>query len=135
MRPPERDIQSISIVGTVLLGLGLVQLLLTMFVALFGLFAGLASGSNFTKGLLAVALSLLMASTMSSCAIQLQNLKTYSQSQIQSVRLVWTALVLVMALCGIAALWIIPTLTTLAILVILALFTIRPAIIRLSSDR
>jgi hypothetical protein len=136
MHPPERDIQAVRVAGSVLLGVGLIQLLLTMFVALFGLFSGLSSGTaNFAKGLLAVALSLTMASIMSSCAIQMQNLRSYTQSQIQTVRIVWTSLVLVMVLCGLAGLWVLPTLTTLAVLVILILFTIRRPIIRLSSDR
>jgi hypothetical protein len=134
MRSPERDMQSIRLVGTLLLGVGLIQLALTCVVALFGLFAGISTNiGSFSKGLIGVAVSVVMASIISSCAVQLQQLHSFSASKIQSIRLVWTALVLVLALAAIAAAWIAPTLTTLAIVLELALFTIRPAIIRLSS--
>jgi hypothetical protein len=73
-----------------------------------------------------------MASITTSCAISLQRFKVNTQSGIQQIRLVWTTLVLVFAVAGIAALWIDPALTTLTVLLELALFTIRKSIIRLT---
>lgn len=133
MRSPERDMQHIRVVGSFLMGVGLIQLVLTFVVALYGLFSGIgADVSAFAKGAFAVVLSLLMASIMSGCAVQLQRISGFTHSQVQNIRLVWTALVLVMAAAGIAALWVAPPLTTLAVLVLLALFTARGPIIRLS---
>jgi hypothetical protein len=134
MSTPERDMQSIRLVGSLLLGIGLIQLILTLLVALFGLFAGISTNLGaFTRGIIAVALSALMASITSSCAIQMQQFKTYTQSNIQNIRLVWTALILVLIVIAIASAFLAAPLTSLAILMLLALFTIRPAIIRLSS--
>jgi hypothetical protein len=135
MQSPERDMQSIRLVGTVLLGVGLIQLILTLFVALFGLFAGISTNiSSFSRGLIGVAVSIVMASIISACAVQMQQLRSITASKIQSLRLVWTALVLVLALAAVASIWVAPSLTALAVLMELALFTIRPAIIRLSSS-
>ena len=131
----ERDIQAIRAVGTLILGVGLIQLFLTGLLALFGLFSLVPSSSApFLQTVLGILLSLVMASIMSSCGIQLQRLRHYSESGVQEVRLVWTALVIVMALGAIAGLWIEPPLTSLAVLTLIALFAIRPAIIRLSSN-
>jgi hypothetical protein len=133
MRTPERDMQSIRLVGGFLLLVGSIQLVLTLVIALFGLFAGISSDvGSFTRGLLAVTISVLMASITTSCAISLQRFKVNTQSGIQQIRLVWTTLVLVFAVAGIAALWIDPALTTLTVLLELALFTIRKSIIRLT---
>jgi hypothetical protein len=134
MRSPERDMQHIRLVGGFLLGIGLMQLLLTFFIALDGLFSDVPMGAAFDRGALGIFLSLLMASIMSSCAVQLQSLKSFSHAQIQNLRLVWTALVLLMILTGAAGLWLAPPLTTLAVLILLALFSIRGALIRLSGD-
>ncbi|HUD11194.1 MAG TPA: hypothetical protein VMS08_02185 [Candidatus Saccharimonadia bacterium] len=134
MQSPERDMQSIRLVGGVLLGVGLIQLVLTLFIALFALFGGISSNlASFSRSLIGVTVSLVMASVISGCAIQLQQLHTFSQTKIQSIRLVWAGLVLILAMVALAALWVVPTLTTLAILLELSLFAIRPAIIRLSS--
>jgi hypothetical protein len=134
VQSPERDIQHIRLVGGFLFGVGIIQLILTFVVLLWGLFAGIASDvPSFVKGATAVALSLIMASVMSSCAIQMQRIKGLTSAQIQNIRLVWTALVLLMAASGILALWVAPPLTTLSVLVLLALFTARGPIIRLSS--
>jgi hypothetical protein len=133
MRTPERDMQSIRLVGGFLLLVGSIQLVLTLVIALFGLFAGVSSDvGSFSQGLLAVAMSILMASITTSCAISLQRFKVNTHSGIQQVRLLWTTLVLVYVVAGIAALWVNPTLTTLAVLLELALFTIRGSIIRLT---
>lgn len=133
MRSPESDVQHIRLVGGFLLGVGLIQLMLTFLIILYGLFSDIAANvPAFAKGAAAVALSLIMASVMSSCAVQMQRIKVLTSSQIQNIRLVWTALVLLMAVSGIIALWFAPPLTTLSVIVLLALFTARAPIIRLS---
>ena len=47
----------------------------------------------------------------------------------ENLRLVWTALVIMMVFCGVAGLWLVPPLSALAVLMLFALFAVRGSVI------
>jgi len=68
---------------------------------------------------------------MMGCGAGLQSAKAYS-TEIENIRLTWTALVLWMIITCIIAPILIPPLTYLGLLMLVLLFAVRGAIIRLS---
>jgi hypothetical protein len=130
----DRDVQSIKLVGSLCVGLGAVLFLLTALGSLFALFALVSANSgNFFRGVLSAVLGLIMSITLISCGSELQRTKPTGRANLENLRLVWTALVVMMVLCLIAALFLIPPLVGISGLVLFAAFTIRGAIIRLTS--
>jgi succinate dehydrogenase hydrophobic anchor subunit len=127
-----RDIQSIRIVGGLALGIGLVLFFLTALGALFALFAGISSDpARFARGVAAVVLGLLMATTLIGCGSDLQRIKP-DAGGLENLRLVWTALFLMMLICAIASAYVIPPLSLLALIMLLLTWAIRPAVIHLT---
>jgi hypothetical protein len=121
-----RDIQSIRIVGGLALGIGLVLFFLTALGALFALFAGISSDpARFARGVAAVVLGLLMATTLIGCGSDLQRIKP-DAGGLENLRLVWTAFF------AIAAAYVIPPLSLLALIMLLLTWAIRPAVIHLT---
>ncbi len=130
---PDRDIRKVRIVGGLVFGLGLLLIVLTFFIALFGLFSGSVSDPNqLIPGLLGLGLSLVMACSLIACGAELQKIRPYSSAGIESMRLVWTSLVILMFLGGIAGFWLAPPLSSLALIVLIALFLVRGAVVRLT---
>jgi hypothetical protein len=129
---PERDKQIVRTVGSLITGIGAMLLLVTGLATLFALSA-IPTG-NIIPGLVALALALVMASTLMSCGTQLMRLRLLTHEEIHTMRLCWTALLLVMVFGGILAFWIVPPLGLIAAFMVLALLAIRPAVIRLSSS-
>lgn len=130
----DRDLQDVRFVGTLALILGVVMFVLTGLTALLLLLASTtASTGDFLKGALGVLLALVMAASLSGLGGQMQRVRTGFAHELENLRLVWTALVLMMGLCGTAAIWLVPPLFGVAALVLLALLAVRGAVIRLTT--
>jgi hypothetical protein len=130
----QRDINNVRFVGVLALTMGVVLFVLTALTTLFLLFASTtANGGTVEHGALGVALSLVMASTLSSLGGQMQRLRPDFMNDPENLRLVWTALVVMMVIFGLAGLWLVPPLSGLAILMLFALFGIRGSVIRLTN--
>ncbi len=128
---PERDKMKIRIAGAISLGMGFVLLLLTLFTTLFALFSG--PSANYGRALLAFGLTLIIASTLMSCGTQLTRLRLYTGIDVQSMRLNWTALLLVMVIGGLISFWLMPEISDVCVIEIIVLLTVRGAVIRLSA--
>ena len=128
---PQNDMSKIRAVGGLCLAIGLGLFLYSVLLALYSL-ATAAVSHHFAQIWLPIFLDFVMGATLMSCGAQLLNLKSYTSIAIESVRLAWTTMVLGMILTGIAALWILPGLAGVAAFCLLALISIRGAIIRLS---
>jgi hypothetical protein len=129
-----RDIQSIRLVGTLAFGLGVVLLPLTFLAIVLALFSGItATLGGLAKGAAAGALGLVMSSSMMGCGAHLQRVGRLTSVDIENVRLIWTALFIVMLIGGVASFWLAPPLVGLSALVLVALLAVRSAVIRLSS--
>jgi hypothetical protein len=129
----DRDINTVRFVGSLTVGLGIILMLLTALAVLFGLFTGsLVAPAHIVRGLGSAALSIIMSSTMVGCGAQFQRLRLYSNLDTENLRLVWTALVLVMMVSIIAGYFLLPPLSTLAALVLFGAWTIRGAVLRLT---
>jgi len=130
----DRDLQDVRLVGTLALLLGVVLFVLTGLLTMLLLYANAASNTaDFFKGALSVLLALVMGATLSGLGGQMQHVRTGYAHELENLRLVWTAMVLMMALCGTAAIWLIPPLFALAAIMLVALFGIRRAVIRLTA--
>lgn len=130
----QRDIDNVRFVGILSLIMGVVLFILTGLVTLFLLLSAAGtSGGGVVRGALAVALALVMASSLSGLGGELQRLRSDFMHDPENLRRVWTALVIMMVLCGVAGLWLLPPLSALAALLLFALFGIRGAVIRLTS--
>jgi hypothetical protein len=129
----DRDIQQVRIIGTLIAGIGLILMLLTGLTTLFVLFGGAAAtaGNGIVRGGLTILLAFIMSFSLISCGAEIQRVKL-STANIENLRLVWTALIILMALSLGAGLWLAQPLAFLAALVLLTLFSIRGAIIRLT---
>lgn len=129
-----RDLQDVRLVGTLTLLLGVVLFALTGFTALLLLYVGASSNAaGFFKGILGVLLALVMAATLCGLGGQMQHIRTGFAHELENLRLVWTSMVLMMVVCGAAAIWLVPPLFGLAALVLLAMLAIRGAVIRLTT--
>jgi hypothetical protein len=128
----DRDKQKIRLVGGLSLGLGVLLIILTIIITFIELLVSAGRG-DLVRGAVAFAISVVMASTMMGCGTELTRLHVYAASDIYSMRMAWTGLLLVMALCGTLAIWFIPPLTPLAIFIVTLLVLVRPAVIRLSA--
>jgi len=117
----QRDINNVRFVGILALTMGVVLFVLTALATLFLLIAGsTVDGGAVARGTLGVALALVMASSLSGLGGELQRLRPDFMHDPDNLRLVWTALVVMMALCGVAGLWLVPPLTGLAALMLFA---------------
>jgi len=128
---PERDKTKVRLAGALTLGIGIVMMLLTLFTTLFALFSG--PTANYPRAVLAFGLLLILASTLMSCGMQLTRLRLYTTADIQTLRLNWTALVLVMVIGGLVSFWVFPQISDVCVVELVVLFSIRGAIIRLSA--
>lgn len=130
----QRDIDNVRLVGVLALTMGVVMFMLTALVTLFLLFAITGSGEgSVARGALGVALALVMASSLSGLGGEMQKLRPDFIHDPENLRLVWTALVVMMVFCGLAGLWLVPPLSGLAVLILFALFAVRGSVIRLTS--
>ena len=128
---PERDKTKVRLAGALTLGIGIVMMLLTLFTTLFALFSG--PTANYPRAVIAFGLLLILASTLMSCGMQLTRLRLYTTADIQTLRLNWTALVLVMVIGGLVSFWVFPQISDVCVVELVVLFSIRGAIIRLSA--
>ncbi|HEY2004603.1 MAG TPA: hypothetical protein VGH44_05830 [Candidatus Saccharimonadia bacterium] len=130
---PERDIRSVRFVGSLSLMLGMVLMILTLVAALFALLSGIGSdqGSIVHWAILFI-VALVMAATMMGCGAQLQRARNVGYADIENIRMIWTSEVIVMALGIVLSISNVPPLGWVGILMLVLLFTIRGAIIRLS---
>jgi len=130
----DRDLQDVRLVGTLCLILGIVLFVLTAITTLLLLYASASSSSSaFLQGMLGVLLALVMGASLSGLGGQMQHIRTGFAHELENLRLVWTSLVLMMVACGAAAIWLVPPLFALALLVLLALLAVRGAVIRLTT--
>jgi hypothetical protein len=131
----QRDIDNVRLVGVLALTIGILLFILTAIVTLFLLIASPGADEGaIARGALGVGLALVMASSLSALGGQMQRLRPDFMHDPENLRLVWTALVIMMVFCGLAALWLVPPLTGLATLVLIGLIAIRGAVIRLTSN-
>jgi hypothetical protein len=130
----QRDIDNVRVVGVLALILGVALFVLTGLVTLFLVLSitGEQSG-NVARGALGVALALIMASSLSALGGELARLRPDFMRDTENLRLVWTALVVMMVFCGLVGLWLVQPLSALAALMLFALFAIRGSVIRLTS--
>jgi hypothetical protein len=134
MRP--LDIHSIRFVGGLIFGLGLVQMVLTLLVSLIALFGGATSSmGQLGHQLIIVGYALAMALAMIACGQQLHQANPRTASGVEDLRFIWAALLVVLILCCLAGAWLMPALGALAGGLVVGLFVIRGAIIRLSRLR
>lgn len=127
----DRDVQYIRFIGVLTAGIGLGLFFLTAIGTLAILFGGnLINSNQLVHGGLVILLAFIMSFSLISCGSEIQRIKLSSVS-IQQLRLVWTALVLIMFVCALAGLWLAQPLAFLASLMLLALFSARGAILRL----
>ena len=130
---PQRDIQSVRFVGTLSLVLGMVLLTLTLLAGLFALFAGAGTDQGLIIHWAATFIvALVMASTMMGCGAQLQRARHHGWTDVENIRMVWTSEVIVMTIGVVLSINSVPPLAWVGILMLVLLFTIRGAIIRLS---
>jgi len=128
----DRDVRLIRFIGVLAAGVGFVLLLFTTLITLLALFSGgPANLGAYAHGALALILAFIMACSLISCGAQIQRIKL-SAISIENLRLTWTALVLMMTLSLAAGLWLSQPLAFVAAFMLLALLSIRGAIIRLS---
>lgn len=131
---PQRDIQSVRFVGSLSLVLGMVLLILTLLAALFALFNGGGSDQAIiTHWAVIFIVALVMASTMMGCGAQLQRARYYGWTDVENIRMIWTSEVIVMTIGTLLSFNVVPPLAWTGGLMLFLLFTIRGAIIRLSS--
>lgn len=131
---PNRDLSDIRIVGTIGFVIGALLMLLTILAAFLLLVAGATSTSGLNlHGALSVMLALIMALALVGCGGAMRTIRPGNTADLENLRLVWTALVLVMAAAVPAGFWLIQPLADLAILMLLALFVIRGAVIRITT--
>lgn len=127
-----RDIQSVRVVGMFAFGIGAVLLVLTIMGGLIALFSGFSDTSQFLQGAVGSVTAVIMASTLLSSGTTMATMRP-AHVDPEMLRLTWTALFVVMLLGALVNLWLIPALTVVASLVMLALLLIRAAVIRLTT--
>jgi hypothetical protein len=131
---PDRDLSDVRLVGTCAFAVGAMLLLLTIVTSFFLLVAGGAKSENgLAHGLLSVGLAIVMALTLIGCGGTMRAIRPGNTSDLENLRLVWTSLVLIMVLSVPAGFWLLQPLADLAVLMLLALFAIRGAVIRLTT--
>lgn len=128
---PERDKRKIRFVGALSLGVGFVTLVLSAVGTLFTLLGGDLTGQAY-RTLVAFVVMLVMSSCLMGCGAQLARLRLYTGIDIQTMRLTWSGLLIVMVIGGGVSIWVVRPMAELALLIILLLLAIRPAVIRLS---
>jgi uncharacterized membrane protein len=130
---PERDILKLHGVGFFAVISGLLLLGLT---TVRTLIAGLAGESfnldNFIRSALNFGLALVVSAALTGYGLQFMRLKSYALRR-RELRLMWTALVILMTLCGIAGTILNSPVAALAGLMLVLLFAVRGAVIRLTN--
>ncbi len=129
----DRDLSDVRLVGTGAFVLGTVLLLLTIVTAFLLLLAGAVNvNSNLFRGLLTLMVAIIMAVSLIGCGGAMRTIRLGNTSDMENLRLIWTSLVLIMLICGIGSLWLLPPLADVAALVLLGLFAVRGAVIRIT---
>jgi hypothetical protein len=129
----DRDVNGIRLVGGLCVGIGLLLFLLTFVGSVYALFTNISANINaYIRGIAAAVTSLLMSVTLIACGGELQRLRFYGRVNLENLRLVWAALVLMMVIFIIAGAYLIPPLAGVAFLVLLLVFTIRGAVSRVT---
>jgi hypothetical protein len=129
----DRDLSDVRLVGTGVFVVGTILLLLTILTAFLMLLSTPIQVNNkLFQGLLTIMIAIIMAVTQIGCGGAMRTFRPGNTSDLENLRLVWTALALMMLVCGIGSLWLLPPLTDVAALVLLGLFAVRGAVIRLT---
>jgi hypothetical protein len=129
----DRDLSDVRLVGTGVFVFGTILLLLTLLTGfLILLSAPIQVGNKLVHGLLTIMVATIMSAAQIGCGGAMRTIQPGNTSDMENLRLVWTALVLMMLVCGIGAFWLLPPLADVAALVLLALFAVRGAVIRLT---
>ena len=130
---PQRDLQNIRFVGALSLGIGAVLLVITILTTLLTLYSlTTTTNTNFIRGIIIFIFALLTSAIMMGCGAELQTHTAFGPSDIENLRLTWTALVLTMIVVCILSPWLIPPLVYVGILMLLLLFAVRGSVIRLT---
>jgi hypothetical protein len=125
------DRYKINFVGGLAVALGLVLMLLTIFAAILTVFSYSTGGA--LKGALSFGLCLVIASGYLGIGTKLTRLKYYTAADIETLRLSWTALLLLSVLGAVLAYYLLQPLVGVCALMIVVLVAIRRSVIRLSS--
>ena len=130
---PERDKRAVRSVGLISLLLGTILMPVTIIAALYNLLVTAGSG-DIIGGAIAFGISLVMASTLLSCGTQLARPGLYTgiSADIDTMRMCWAALLIVMIAGGVLAYRFIQPLALVAVFMACLLVIIRGAVIRLS---
>jgi hypothetical protein len=127
----ERDQQAVRFVGALATTIGGLIMILTFLITFLSLLN--YHGASVIHGAATFFLSLVMASTLMGCGTQMSSLHLHGGSDTEQLRLLWTALCVMMVLCLIGGAYLMPPLVGLSGVILLALVAIRGAIIRLTS--
>src|SRR5215204_3679307 len=103
----ERDKQSVRAVGAICLGLGLIVVPLTI-LATLSILLTTAGRGDLVKGATIFFTAIVMGSTMMSCGTVLQQLRLLTDQQVDSMRMSWTGLLIVMVAGGAVGVWAMP---------------------------
>jgi hypothetical protein len=117
---PAKDKNKVRIVGALSLAIGAILMAFTVFGTLFVLFSG--PSTNYGRAMLSFGVLIILSSCLMSCGTQLTRLRLYTSNDIQTMRLNWTALVLVTAIGGAIAFWVIPPVVDVCVIELLLLF-------------
>jgi len=129
-----RDLLAVQAAGAFCAGLGFILLLVVPLSMLFLAFSGVPSSAfDLIDGLASLILALITAITLASSGLHLANVKQHTIVHSEVLRTNWTVLVIMMALVALIGLWLQPLLSLVAGIVLLVLFLVRPAVIRLTS--
>jgi hypothetical protein len=129
----ERDKRTVRSVGLISLLLGTVIMPVTIIGVLYNVLVTAGRG-DVIGGAIAFGISLVMASTLLSCGTQLARPGLYTGigTDIDTMRLCWAALLVVMVGGGVLAYYYIQPLALVAVFVAILLLISRGAVIRLS---
>ena len=127
----DRDKQAVRFVGALAATIGGLLLTLTMLGTLFALLN--YHGANVARGAATFFLALIMSSTLMGCGAQMSSLKLHAGSDSDQLRLLWSALFVMMILCLIGSVYLLQPLVGLAGLMLIALVAIRRSVIRLTT--
>jgi len=131
---PDRDLSDIRLVGTLGFVVGALLMVLTILAVFLLLIAGATTATGLKlHGLLSIMLALIMALALTGCGGAMRTVRTGNRADLENLRLVWTALVLVMVISIPAGFWLVQPLADLAVLMLLSLIAVRGAVIRITS--
>lgn len=125
------DRYKVQFVGGLAVAIGLVLLIVTIFGTLAALFTFQAK--NALAAVATFFLCLILSSSYLGLGTKLTRLKYITAADIETLRLSWTSLVLLSVIGAICAFWLLQPLVGICGLMIIVLFAIRGAVIRLSN--